>query len=220
MIIAICPKHNSKGKKDVSGAFLPEAVAFVGLHGGKLFQFDNHAPPRIRAAAVEQAIWNMQGAVDMVAIFCHGTKRGIQTGHSIRALGHLAEVIGMRSSPEHGPRVVLYCCDTARDADTDAKDDLEPGPGGEGGFADYLRDELRDLGYSSGHIDAHTVVGHTTKAPYVRRFYVDETRSQLGGEWFVEPGSAHWKAWRRGLQSDSGLRWRFPFAASYRNVLD
>ena len=40
-VIAIAPAHDSPGKHDASGAFIPEARAFVKLHGGKLLTFVN-----------------------------------------------------------------------------------------------------------------------------------------------------------------------------------
>ena len=146
--------------------------------------------------------------IDTIAIFCHGYKTGIQTGHTKRTTQALADAIAGVAQP--WCVVVLYACDTARDDDRQRADDMKPGPGGEGGFADALRDAMLAAGMHGGHVDAHTVTAHATKAPYVRRFYVDEVAKDTGGDWLIAPGSPKWKAWRRRLQTDTAFRLSFP----------
>lgn len=198
------PMHNAHGKKDVTGAFKPEAHAFARYlretHDAStaIHVFDNSAAKGERRASVESAIsvdkW------DVVALFCHGLHTGLQTGHDIRTPGSveaLADVLATHAA--HGGLILpLYACDTA--------EARRPAPGGDGGFADALRDALATRGVQ-GHIDAHTTTAHTTKNPHVRRFEMDGGPG-VGGDWLVAPRSPKWSAWRRALKGD--MRFRFP----------
>ncbi|MBK7153843.1 MAG: hypothetical protein IPH72_19025 [Sandaracinaceae bacterium] len=89
-------------------------------------------------------------------------------------------------------RVERYACDAARDDDADRRDDVTQSAGGDGGFADQLRDALAAHGLT-GHVDAHAKPGHTTKNPHLRRFHMDGGPG-VGGEWLVEPGTALWRS--------------------------
>ena len=82
------------------------------------------------------------------------------------------------------------------------------GPGGDGGFADALRDALSERGVT-GHVDAHVTTGHTTRNPHVRRFYCDGAAAGTGGDWLVAPGSPKWRRWVTALKGD--MRFRFPW---------
>lgn len=220
--LAICPTHNTKGKRDVSGAFLPEAEAFTAYRAAEgnvtalMRQFDNRAAKWRRRREVEALLDAAPYPLSHVAFFCHGFRRGLQTGHAFGPLGSsvdkLAAAIARNSVP--GVRVTLYACDAARDGDAERSDDSKPGPGGEGGFADKLRDALLAHGLRGGHVDAHTVTAHATIAPYVRRFYVDPEAQDHGGEWIVSPGSAKWQAWRRKLRGDRRFRLSFPLMST------
>jgi hypothetical protein len=210
--IAICPTHNHRGRKDVTGAFLPEARAFADLHGAELRQFDNRAAKWRRRREVEAILDAAPLKLTHVAIFCHGYRRGLQTGHTTFSVNRLAAAIARNATASAS--VTLYACDTARDGDKQRNDDTKPGPGGEGGFADKLRDGLLAHGMRGGHIDAHPVTAHATKAPYVRRFYIDPEAQDLGGDWLVAPGSTLWQAWRRKLRQDRRFRLSFPLMST------
>ena len=216
--LAICPTHNAKGKRDVTGAFLPEARAFTELRaaeGGvfaEMHQFDNRAAKWRRRREVEGILDAAPYPLTHVAIFCHGYRRGLQTGHTTFSVSRLAAAIARNSTASAS--VALYACDTARDGDNQRNDDTKPGPGGEGGFADKLRDELLAHGMRGGHIDAHPVTAHTTKAPYVRRFYVEPEAQDLGGDWLIAPGSAQWRVWRLKLRQDRRFRLSFPLMST------
>lgn len=209
--LVVHPLHNSPGKHDASGAFVPEAKRFAELHGFDRVGFDNQAPKVRRRVAVETAIWEAEGLLDVVAIFAHGFRRGMQTGHTLGNVADLAECIARRSAPD--VRVVLYACDTARDADRDRTDDMDLGPGGDGGFADALRDALGREGCHGGWVDAHVTAGHTTRNPHVRRFHTDGSLEGVaGGDWLVVPRSLLWRRWARSLwgkvePEDIRLRW-------------
>ena len=210
--LIILPQHNSPGKRDVTGAFRPEAKRFAeSLHergfSTHTHAFDNKASKAKRRAEVERAIWEgvfhsdgigIDGLWDVVAFFCHGFTRGMQTGHDMATVGDLAETIALRSSDT--VVVPLYACSTASTR-TGA-------PGGDGGFADALRDALSERG-KRGHVDAHDTVAHTTKNPRVRRFWMDGEAAGTGGDWIVAPGSPKWRAWRAALKGP--MRFAFPF---------
>ena len=211
--LAICPSTNRKGKKDVTGAFLPEALRFTELRAEEdytalLRQFDNDDSKRRRRREVEEIIQLAPYPIDCLALFMHGYRRGLQSGHNSWNVKNLAKAIASNASPNI--KIALYACDTGRDADRQRADDNKPGPGGEGGFADKLRDSLVHLGLDGGWVDAHTVTAHTTKAPYVRRFYINEEAQHGGGGWLVTPRSPEWKKWRTRLQKDRRFRLSFP----------
>lgn len=216
--IAICPTHNTKGKKDVTGAFLPEAKRFAAFRAAEgelssqLRQFDSSKSKRRCRAEVEELLDLAPYPLSVVAFFCHGFKRGLQTGHNTWNVKRLASAIARNST--EGVRVVLYACHTGRDSDNQQRDDMQPGPGGEGGFADKLRDALIAEGCTGGVIDAHTVRGHTTTAPWVRRFYINAEAAPFGGDWIVSPGSPQWKAWALRLDDDDHFRLSFPLMSA------
>lgn len=206
--LAFAAGFNSTGRHDATGAFQPEAKAFCRLHklAGPLL-FDNRQKYPVRRAFVYHALEECQtGALDVVALFCHGWIDGVQTGH-VRAV---AQDFARRLARVASPRLVLvlYACDSGRDADRDRKDDDDAGPGGDGGFADVMRDALLNAGVLEPRVFAHATLGHTTRNPYVRVF--DNTQGTIGGQWVVEPHSPQWRAWVRALDKTS-LRFRFPF---------
>lgn len=205
MKLVIAPRHNIEGKKDATGAFHPEAHAFARMHGADDVRlFDNGRAMPVRLAQVRRWIDEQQPrSVDTLALFCHGWKNGLQIGVRIATARSFAEALAAVCTPDL--RVVLYCCDAARDADDERVDDTLPGPGGNGGFADKLRDELGRAGVQAT-IYAHATAGHTTRNPWVRRFDPGEV---AGGHWIVEPHSANWIRWVRALRTD--MRFRFPF---------
>lgn len=224
--LAFVPTHNAPGKKDVTGAFLPEARRWCVIHGVDphvgIVQFDNRASKKARRAEIHAALERhpYDRPLEHVAFFCHGLRNAIQTGHSSKRFGlHTMRTIlelvdRLRYAAHFDLCVTLYCCDTGRDADTDKADDLKPGPGGDGGFADVLRDIMSGAGFEGGWVDAHTVTAHTTRAPYVRRFYTDgKPDGQNGGGYIVEPRSPLWGVWRKALWSKASptdIRLRFP----------
>lgn len=205
--LVFAPKHNSDGKRDATGAFQPEARAFCRALSlpERVHMFDNGSlrPFAARRLDCERHLHAARG-IGIVAMFCHGWKDGLQAGWRKGEIHKLAR--SLQSACDAQPVILLYACDAGRDGDADRWDDVGPGPGGEGGFADMLRDELRKLGVR-GTIYAHTTEGHTTQNPYVRVFLPDEA---AGGQWVVEPSSNLWPTWRRLLRT-TDLRFRFPF---------
>ena len=199
-VLSLAPLHNTGTKRDATGAFQPEAVAFVDpipLPNSTLpATIDNSLPAAKMRAEVAARIRGF--APDVLAFFCHGWRTGIQFGWNLDSIDTLASVIA-ESCTSDAPIVALYACSTA-----------SGGVGGDGGFADQLRDALCQAGAVNCRVDAHDRPGHTTRNPYVRRFEGQgSTVGGTGGQWIVAPGSALWKPWRTALQK-TDLRLRFP----------
>jgi hypothetical protein len=199
------PDRNSEGKHDYSGAFRPEAYAFAREHGVELHRVaavDVSRPANEQRNRIEGALM-MDGPLDVVAFFCHGFENGIQLGGYRNAhVAQLAGAIASTATPagKRDVRVVLYACSTGKGL----------GPGGDGGFADRLRDALCAVGQTQCQVDAHDTAAHTTRNPRVRRFLgAGSPVGGTGGGWVVAPGSPLWNAWRRALR-DTSLRLRFP----------
>lgn len=200
--IIIHAGHNTT-KPDATGAFIPEAKNYSehlraqGWHVER-YAFDNRAAKVARRAEVEAHVigHGSDCAWDHFAFFGHGLARGIQSGHDLGTMDRLVYGLTLRAT---GRLVVtLYACD--------AGDSPRKGPGGDGGFADALRDALATRGVT-GYVDAHTTTGHATRNPHVRRFIMDGGPG-IGGEWLVEPGSPLWRRWVAALKGP--MRFRFP----------
>lgn len=200
-VLAIAPRYDRPGVnpktgkawKDATGAFLPEARAFVKLHGGEVATFDNRASEASRFRETLEILAS-SGPIETLAFFCHGFKSGIQCGARVHNLWALARAIPSVQS------IALYACDAARDSDADRADDTARGPGGEGGFASLLARKAR-----AQWVDAHATAAHTTKNPHLRRFGPSGI-----GRWLVEPGSDLWGEWCARLQNDRDFRLTFP----------
>ncbi len=209
MIIAFAPTHNSPRKKDATGAFIPEAKKFLSFHrqpAGNLVLVENLAPRK----RMEQHILDVlrqprEAHLHGVAFFCHGLKNRIQFGFSDAA--HLAANIATYAGPD--VRVTFYACDAGRDDDAQRDDDLAEF-GGDGGFADRVRDGLCVAGKVHCVVDAHTTAAHTTMNPDVRRFEgLGSPVGSVGGYYLVPRGSKVWKQWRAALRTD--FRFEFPY---------
>lgn len=199
--LAFAPMYNSTGKKDATGAFRPEMKEW-GIHiddthdcGVYCHVVDNHLPAAKMRAFVLEKIHEVKP--DRLALFCHGWASGIQFGFGLAHVKQLAEAIASIDRP----CVTLYCCLTGEDDKGHV--------GGDGNFADRLRDALCAAGAVYCRVDAHTTAGHTTMNPYVRRF--DGLGSPVGGcggSWIVAPGSKLWPKWVKALKGD--LRFQYP----------
>jgi hypothetical protein len=191
------PKHNAHGKRDVTGAFKPEAKKFCAMTGGRIITFDNHVRMALRRKTVLEAIRAADEPLDCIAFFCHGWRTGIQAGFRIKDVNELALAISKDCAD--GITIPLYACSTAKG-----------GAGGDGAFADELRDALCRHAVFNCRIDAHDRKGHAARNPYVRRFEGggSPTGGQ-GGQWVVKPNSRLWTKWKNALKK-TDLRLRFP----------
>jgi hypothetical protein len=207
-LLCLVPDQNTPGKRDVSGAFFPEARAFARHHGADpdevVQRFPSALPLPQRRAACVKAI-QVSDQLDVLAFFCHGWRDGLQAGFTRSNVLALARLIAMHANPD--AHVLLYACQTGRDGDAQESDDKLPGPGGDGGFADELRDACEVLGRRIT-VMGHTTAGGTTANPFARRF--SPGYGGMGGTWYVEPESALWRPWVRALRDPrSSLRYRF-----------
>jgi hypothetical protein len=202
----LVPSVNSPGKKDVTGAFGPEARNFVSALGltAAVRAFDNTQPMDGRRAEVSTALDHCKGAeLPVFAFFCHGWKDGVQFGWRTPQVDDLAARLVAAGTPDM--RVILYACDAGRDANNTRADDRQAGPGGQGGFADLLWHALVKAGAARAEVYAHSTEGHTSTNPYVRAWRPGED-----GVWLVEPHSQLWRPWVALLRTTQ-FRYRFPF---------
>ena len=213
-ILAIYSSINTHCKNDASGAFIPEAQEFArryNIASGDMLSLDCvNFPAKQRREEVCSFIRNKKD-VELIGIFCHGWPTGLQIGLNKPHIELLVQYLKLCARKD--VKIVLYACSTASNKETrKIKVPLNIGPGTDRGFADSLRDSLLKNGFSGGWIDAHKTAGHTTRNPFVVRFYVEPTFEGdwdvPGGEWLVSPKSKLWKDWRELLQTD--FRFEFP----------
>lgn len=201
--------RNVDGKKDFTGAFLPESQRFAKLHGVSPVDVTRVDISKPMAARHAQALTGLTraGDVDCVAIFCHGWSDGMQLGFTRANVAHITDLIADRCQKTRAPIVALYACSTARSK--------KPGSvGGDGGFADTLRDSLCANGMINCRVDAHDTAGHTTQNPYVVRFEGEGSPvGGNGGRWIVAPKSELWPYWSKALRT-TDLRFKFPFMST------
>ncbi len=207
-LLCLVPDANSPGKKDVTGAFHPEAVAFCRHHGVNpakaIARFPTKGTLAARRAVTTRTLAASAG-LDVVAFFCHGWANGIQAGFQLASVRALASLCSAALVVDG--HVLLYACDAGRDNDADQADDLEEGPGGDGGFADELRDGCETFGRRVTVV-AHAATGHCCMNPHVRMF--EPERMGRGGRWVITPGTRLWPRWVRAMRDPDGtLRYRF-----------
>ena len=202
-VIALSTGKDMHGKRDATRAFIPEAKRFVAHwrargHRGEVHLIDTRKRNVNRRKQTVDALWS-HTRVKHIGIFAHGWRSGIQFGfrvNHVRALARAIEQVVV----DDAPIVTLYCCSTAQGH-----------TGGDGGFADELRDALCEQGLTHCRIDAHTTRGHTTRNPHLRRFEGEGSHTGgQGGAYLVRPRSRLWRAWARELRHrDATLRYEF-----------
>lgn len=241
--LIVTPDRNHHGN-DWSGAFKPEAERLVKIHGlhpttSRLsisLDGNNHQRRKqLQDALVHNHIHatNHSRSVPVgtgwVVFLCHGWASGIQVGWGLDNLPALAETLATVAAPTL--KVTLYACSTAESYGDNTPDPPMPEPhtivnypGGDGGFADILRDCLsksfsqRGIAWT-GWVDAHDRKGHCTSNPYVKRFYPasNPSHNALGADFLIPPGQPIWQRWNailhdRDHDSDQSrtLRLRYP----------
>lgn len=221
--LVFLPDRNIK-KADYSGAFLPEAKAYAKFHNiplKNIHEIDISKPDADRRAQVIKYI-ELRGqeydAINSIAFFCHGLKHKIQLGFNVNNIYLLTATMAKYCETEVA--VPIYACSAARDMDGQIADDMDPDTvGGDGGFADTLRDSLCKDHMVYCRVMAHVTAGHTTVNPWVRFFDGEgEENGGQGGYWVVEPRSPLWKKWIKWLREDDDNRFRFPFM-TYMEIL-
>jgi len=203
--LVITPDRNTGDDNDFTGAFDPEAIRYGRFYASvgddvRREKVDVSAPKAARRAQTLRFIRDAS-PFDRVALFCHGWTSGIQFGFD---LGPTVEALAdaLVAASTNALKVALYACSTGRS-------DGPPGDGGEGGFADSLRDLLAARGRPAATVFAHTSAGHTTRNPQCRMF---APGCELGGVRLAETGSPAYEKLRKRLDSASDtLRWRLPY---------
>lgn len=206
-LLSLFQSENMTGN-DARGAFIPQSVGFARVRSlaGDAVTSAGVSPsgtPGARRKALRDALASLPVVrFDGVAMFCHGTRRGLPS-FGVTSARELAADLSPHLHPT--VRVVLFACSTggAPGKDRHAGD-------GEDSFADALAEHLFALGHR-GWVDSHPSPGHTTTHPWVRRFELSDERETNGGAWLVVPGSPEWVRWRDSLRVDHGLRFGFPF---------
>lgn len=190
---------------DWSGAFRVEAARAAALYQvppEQVVQIDVSRPRAERLQQLLSAIERRAIDLEFLAIFCHGWRGGLQLGPYLADAPAVAAALRGRAKLDLS--VALYACTTGDGEDPDGPEG--PAPGGEGGFADALRDALVAEGLIGVNVDAHTCRGHCCRNPFVRRF---TGATLLGGGWLLAPEDPLFLAWRRRLR-ETDLRFRFP----------
>jgi len=219
--VVFTPDRNVK-RADYTGAFKPEAEGFAREHGippSAIHPIDitqSREDMRIDVTTAIEEEFYRGGLLETVAFFCHGWKTGIQLGFSLG--GH--DLTELADACEHtcteNVVVPLYACSTARDDDMIISDDQDPENtvGGDGGFANELREYLGTWGLVSCRVVGHVTAGHSTFNPWVRFF--DGPRD-TGGHWVITPKGALWSKWIAWLREknadrkDRDNQFKFPF---------
>jgi len=202
--LVLLPDRDSRGKKDYTAVFRPEASRFVtavrdGVVGAVVTvkEIDLGQPPGFRVSDFLGWIDEEQkaGGLDLLAWFGHGLKGYLpQVGR-----GLYPEMLGSRLASPKRRRVdvALFACSTGDGA----------GPHGDGGFGDLLRDALCKGGSTACRVLSHTNAGHATWNPNVREFLgAGSDVGGTGGSWVVAPGSPLWGKWKKALRGSLRLR--------------
>jgi hypothetical protein len=197
--IAFVGDRNAPGKRDWSGAFLPEATKFAAFYGGTVVRIPLDATKAWQRDAMITALRKAKIGYDpVVGIFCHGFTRRIELGFDLTTVGSLARELAKVGAMDVG----LYTCSTG----------AGKGPGGDGGFADGLRDALCAEKAVECRVVAHVTPGHATMNPHKRFFHgLGSTVGGVGGVDVLTPTSKHWRAWRARLRDPKDtLRYLLP----------
>lgn len=219
------PRYNSKGKKDVTGAFHPEAVKFCHVWGkdeGEIISLNNRHRRRDLADSLLNKMESAQNDSPVWIFFCHGYTHGIQFG--IRSPQHkrfgegdrrdfnrFIDVVSLSAAlaSTRTPVIVLYACSTGNDPDGDS--DTAPGSG-DGSFGDLTRDRLCESGAVNCRVFTHATAGHTTLNPMVKIFDGEgKPYGDNGGKLVAPPGSRKFNNLRKKLRRDQEFRFHFPF---------
>lgn len=211
MHILVMHATTNTTKPDATGAFIPEAINFRKYRESlgdtvEVIGFDNKLPPPKRAPAF---LKQLEGAkpFDAIVYIGHGLRNSLPSaGITSTYRTKFTQLIQSKSLSKTKVFVTLFACSAAETTTGQ--------PGGEGGFADKLRDDLVALGFSEGWIDAHPVPGHATQNSQVRRFFISAEQAPKGGTWLVTPGSPEFPKWRSKLNSkwrDDPFRFQFPY---------
>lgn len=229
-MLILTPDRNVH-RRDYSIVFGPEAERYkraLDNHGKLSDRFNstihkiNVARPMARRRAQTLDIIDSvpSGTLDGVTFFMHGWPKGIQCGFRLNDaktfVDHLVPKLrdGVGTAVSMPLIINLFCCLTGDVPGSGNSDAKKLGPGGDGGFADRVRDELCRAGYPWVKVYAHTTKGHSTRNPFVRVMHGDGSPvGGDGGRFAIPPPkrgapSPMWKAWKAALWTTKGSRWQ------------
>lgn len=201
-MIVITPDRNVHSS-DFKGAFEPESLTFMKVVPGKhtLIKFDASKGMASRKRQVLEALEELEGGgYSGIALLCHGWHNGVQAGFRTRDIPELVQRVCAATKNGTDARdvlhVPLFCCSTAAKGKTP---EAASETGGDGGFADVLRDTFCQQGKSWVRVYGHTTPGHTTKNSQVRMFEGKGSPiGGCGGEVMVRqppPKNPLWRVW-------------------------
>jgi len=209
-ILVLHASVNSHGH-DATGAFIPEGINFNKHRTSKgdtvqLIPYDNSLAPGKRLEPFLKLIENAN-PFDAFVYLGHGLRNGLPSvGMTQANRKKFTDLLIKKAKNKKSLYVTLYACSSAETTTGQV--------GGEGGFADKIRDDLVDAGFTQGWVDAHSVAGHATQNSMLRRFYLSKEQAASGGTWLVAPGSPEFAQWRKKLNSkwkDDPFRFDFPY---------
>jgi len=205
---------NTKGKKDATGAFIPEAkkLEIYLLEQGADFEYGNEnsvdmVPIQTKGRSLKdrrdqvESVLKERRTLDHVYFLCHGYKHGIQFGYKWRSGAvKLANVLNRNSSIT--PNVTFYCCSVAKDRDN---------------FAKWMFDELSclDVLRNGVQVFGHYTAGHTTMNPCIKIYatgykpFILSNNTPKGYNQLITTGKD--EARKRMRDSSDDLRFSIPF---------
>ena len=211
MNILVLHASENTHDNDAGGAFIPEAINFNKHRTAQgdtvqVIPFKNSLPQGKR---LDEFLKLIDGAnpFDAFVYLGHGLRNGLPSaGLTQASRKRFTDLLIKKAKNKKSLYVTLFACSAAETTTGQ--------PGGEGGFADKVRDDLVDAGFTQGWIDAHSVPGHATQNSMLRRFYLSKEQEASGGSWLVAPGSPEFAQWRKKLNSPwkkDPFRFNFPY---------
>lgn len=203
--------RNADGKRDFTGAFDPEARAFMKLYGIPLghrlsvnFGNPGFESPKRRSQVLDFIkSTSPDKELGCVAVFSHGLTDKIEIGFGKKHVTDLVSALKSRKTAKN-ILVLLYCCSTGGTSANST---------GDNSFADLLRDELCKQGFSDCRVMAHTIAGHATRNPMKRLFDgLGSPVGGVGGQMIVSPTTQKtlFAKWRAALTRSDLFRFKFP----------
>ena len=190
--VSIYNRFNRPRKRD-GDEFARESKGFLKCHGGNGISISAPLAAHARRVSLHLALMEEcrnNGKIDLLGVFCHGWKTGLQTGHSIASAGELADTLCEVCTTD--VRIFFAACSAGV------------------AFLPRLHELMQHRGMSP-NIWGHTTSGHTTRNPNIIRL------SEFEPE---ELSDAYKRIVKRALDTSTDLRFRIPLADSMSQLVD
>lgn len=179
--LVLCPTTNRPGRHDASGAFIPKAREFCRLHGlPRPTSYNNPESDAAQGSAADRRLENE--VLALIAAAPRPLELFAYFGHG---LDDGLNSLGFRGQTDAG-----QLCEALRTAGGNTMTILLYACSAANGFASWMAS-----GVPGSRVYAHTNARHTTQNPYMKVF--------PGDRFVVEPNSARWDNWARGLRETS-----------------